>query len=74
MLVKISELKRTIKAKGKVVSVDDAGIQIMDSKTEEISILTYDVFKMFMGKEISFSVADSEKDEEAIEEIGSDEE
>lgn len=66
MLVKINELKRTIKAKGKVVNVDEKGVYILDKKTEEIALLSLDLFKLFIGSEITFSIADSEKNEEEI--------
>lgn len=65
-LLKITELKRTIKAKGTVDNVDDGGIVIIDPKTEEKSVLTYDAFKDFVGKEINLSVSESTKQEEEI--------
>lgn len=66
MLVKIQELKNTIKAKGKVLGVDDAGVHIADPKTEEVAVLNLDLFKDFIGKDISLSVTESAKSEEEI--------
>ena len=66
MLLKITEVKNTIKAKGTVVAVDDSGIHICDPKTEEVAILTLDAFKIFLNKEINFSVSENAKSEEEI--------
>lgn len=63
-ILKIQELKTTIKAKGKVTAIDDAGVHIVDPKTEEEATLTLDVFKCFIGKEMNFSVSESAKSEE----------
>jgi len=63
-ILKIQELKTTIRAKGEVVGIDDAGVHIVDPKTEEEATLTLDVFKCFIGKEINFSVTESAKSEE----------
>lgn len=63
-ILKIQELKTTIKAKGKVIGIDDAGVHIVDPKTEEEATLTLDVFKCFVGKEMNFSVSESAKSEE----------
>lgn len=65
-LLKIQELKRTVKAKGKVTAVDEKGVYILDPKTEEVALLSLDVFRLFIGSEITFSVSDSAKDEEEI--------
>lgn len=63
-ILKIQELKTTIKAKGIVTAIDDAGVHIIDSKTEQEATLTLDVFKGFIGKEMNFSVSESAKTEE----------
>ena len=63
-ILKIQELKTTIKAKGTVTAIDDAGVHIVDPKTEEEATLTLDVFKGFVGKEMSFSISESAKTEE----------
>lgn len=63
-ILKIQELKTTIKAKGLVTAIDDAGVHIIDPKTEEEATLTLDVFKCFVGKEMNFSVSESAKTEE----------
>ena len=63
-ILKIQELKTTIKAKGRVTAIDDAGVHIVDPKTEEEATLTLDVFKGFIGKEMNFSVSESAKTEE----------
>jgi len=66
MIKKEMEIKNKITAKGTLVGVDDAGLHIEDPKSGETEVLELDAFKMFIGKEISFSVADSTKTEEAI--------
>jgi len=66
MITKIQEVKTTIKAKGIVKCVDDFGIHIEDFKTGEISVLSLDEFKIFLDKEINFSVTESKKDEEEV--------
>ena len=63
-ILKIQELKTTIKAKGMVTAIDDVGVHIINPKTEEEATLTLDVFKCFIGKEINFSVSESAKSEE----------
>lgn len=62
-ITKIQELKTTIKAKGQVVSIDDAGVHIFDEKTGDAT-LTLDVFNDFVGKTINFSITESAKTEE----------
>lgn len=66
MITKIQEVKTTIKAKGFVKAVDDSGIHIEDSKTGEVSVLSLDEFKIFVDKEINFSITESKKDEEEV--------
>jgi hypothetical protein len=62
-IVKEQEIKNKVTAKGILVCVDDEGLHIKDSKSEEIDVLSFDDFKMFLNKTISFSVADSTKKE-----------
>ena len=66
MIKKEMEIKNKITAKGTLVGVDDEGLHIQDPKTEETEVLELDAFKMFVGKEISFSVTDSTKTESDI--------
>ena len=62
-IVKVSEVKNTIKVKGKLTSIDDVGLNIVDMKTEEKETLTFEDLKLFLGKTITLSVGDSTKDE-----------
>jgi hypothetical protein len=73
-LLRIQELKNTIKAKGLVKGIDDAGVHIEDPKTKEIAVLNLDVFQAFVGKDINLSVIESAKSEEEITDEDEDEE
>lgn len=63
MIIKTQEVKNIIKAKGKLVSIDDIGLNLIDPKTDEKETLTFDELKLFIGRQISLSVGDSTKDE-----------
>ncbi|MFA5558674.1 MAG: hypothetical protein WDA59_04335 [Methanofastidiosum sp.] len=63
MILREKEVKNKLKAKGVLVEVNDQGLVIEDEKNETKDLLRYEEFKMFIGKEISFSMADSFKEE-----------
>ncbi len=63
MILREKEVKNKLKAKGVLVEVNDQGLFIEDEKNETKDLLRYEEFKMFIGKEISFSMADSFKEE-----------
>ena len=60
-ITKEQEIKNTLKAKGRLVSIDDDGLHIEDEKTGEVDTLSLDQFKIFKGRTIAFSVAESTK-------------
>jgi hypothetical protein len=63
LILREKEVKNKLKAKGVLVEVNDQGLVIEDEKNETKDLLRYEEFKMFIGKEISFSMADSFKEE-----------
>lgn len=63
MIVKTQEVKNTIKAKGRLEAIDDMGLVIVDPKTDEKEMLTYDELRVFIGKTVTLSVGESKKDE-----------
>ncbi len=66
MIKKEIAITNKVTAKGVLKGVDDAGLRIEDPKSKEVETLSLDSLKMFIGKEISLSVADSTKTEEEI--------
>ncbi|HHX71217.1 MAG TPA: hypothetical protein GX708_24625 [Gallicola sp.] len=68
MIKKETEIKNKISAKGILKAIDDAGLHIEDGKTGEVDTLNLDAFKPFLDKEISFSIAESSKVEQDIDE------
>lgn len=60
-IVKEQETKNKIKAKGILTEITDEGFVIFDEKTEEVGMLRFSDFEMFVDKAINFSVADVEK-------------
>lgn len=68
MVKKEMEVKTKITAKGILQGIDDEGLHIEDTKSGETDTLSLDALKMFIGKEISFSVGDSQKVEKDIDE------
>lgn len=68
MIKKETEIKNRILAKGILKAIDDVGLHIEDIKTGIVDVLDLDVLEMFLGKEISFSIADSDKIEKDINE------
>lgn len=68
MIKKETEIKNRISAKGILKAVDDAGLHIEDIKTGIVDVLDLDAFGMFLDKEVSFSITDSNKIEKDIDE------
>jgi hypothetical protein len=66
MIKREMEIKNKVTAKGILKCVDDAGLHIEDTKSGEVETLSMDALKMFIDKEIAFSVADSTKMEKEI--------
>jgi len=60
-IVKEQETKNKIKAKGILTEVTTEGFLIEDEKEGNVDLLKFSDFEMFVGKAISFSVADVEK-------------
>lgn len=67
MIIKEKEVKNRLKAKGVLVGIDSDGIHIDDEKTGDVDNLSLDDFKIFEGKFINITIADSTKTD--IEEI-----
>lgn len=63
MIIRERETRNKIKAKGVLVDVDDVGLHIEDEKTEAVEVLSFDEMKMFVGKNISFGMADVVKED-----------
>ncbi len=63
MIVKEKETKSKIKAKGILRKIDKDGLHIEDEKSEDIDILKFSDFEIFLDKGINFSVADSVKED-----------
>ncbi len=63
MIVKEKEIKNKLKAKGVLVNIDKNGFRIKDEKTEIVELLSFDDLKIFINKSISFSMADSIKED-----------
>jgi len=61
MIKKTQEIKNTLNAKGQLVKIDEEGLHIYDKKTEEVEVLSFDDFNIFVGSEISITVAESTK-------------
>ena len=68
MIIKEQEIKNKLKAKGKLVGIDDDGLHIEDDKSGETDILSLDELKIFKGRTITISVADSKKTDIEVEE------
>jgi len=60
-VIKEQETKNKIRAKGILTEVTAEGFLIKDEKEEVVDLLEFNDFKMFIGKAISFNVADVEK-------------
>ncbi|MGI6168438.1 MAG: hypothetical protein ACOYI4_01815 [Christensenellales bacterium] len=74
MIIKEQEIKNTLKAKGKLVGIDDDGLHIEDPKSHEVEVLSLDELKIFRGRTITISVADSKKTDIEVEEDEEDQE
>ena len=61
MIIKEQEIKNKLKAKGKLVAIDDDGLHIEDEKSGDVETLSLDELKIFKGRMITISVADSTK-------------
>lgn len=59
-IVKEQEVKKTLKAKGILLAIDDDGLRIKD-KEGDVETLSYEDFRMFQGGEINLSVSESSK-------------
>ena len=65
MIKKTQEIKNTLNAKGQLVKIEE-GLHIYDKKTEEVEVLSFDDFNIFVGSEISITVAESTKQDITI--------
>lgn len=74
MIVKEQEIKNKLKAKGKLVAIDDDGLHIEDEKSGEVETLSLDELKIFKGRIINISVADTTKLDIKPDKIDEDEE
>ena len=63
VITKEQEIKNTLKAKGKLIKIDEEGLHIFgkNKKEEVIEVLSLDDFNIFIGSEISITVAESTK-------------
>ena len=63
VITKEQEIKNTLKAKGKLIKIDKEGLHIFgkNKKQEVIEVLSLDDFNIFIGSEISITVAESTK-------------
>ena len=63
VITKEQEIKNTLKAKGKLIKIDEEGLRIFgkNKKEEVIEVLSLDDFNIFIGSEISITVAESTK-------------
>ena len=68
MIKKTQEIKNTLNAKGQLVKIDEEGLHIYDKKTEEVEVLSFEDFNIFVGSEISITVAESTKQDITVEE------
>ena len=66
MIKKTQEIKNTLNAKGQLVKIDEEGLHIYDKKTGEVEVLSFDDFNIFVGSEISITVAESTKQDITI--------
>jgi hypothetical protein len=74
LIVKEQEIKNKLKAKGKLVAIDDDGLHIEDEKSGEVETLSLDELKIFKGRIINISVADTTKLDIKPDKIDEDEE
>ena len=65
MIKKTQEIKNTLNAKGQLVKIEE-GLHIYDKKTEEVEVLSFDDFNIFVGSEINITVAESTKQDITI--------
>jgi len=72
MIKKTQEIKNTLNAKGQLVKIEE-GLHIYDKKTEEVEVLSFDDFNIFVGSEISITVAESTKQDITIDTENDDE-
>lgn len=72
MIIKEQEIKNKLKAKGKLVAIDDDGLHIEDEKSGDVETLSLDELKIFKGRMITISVADSTKRDIEDEDEGED--
>ena len=68
MIKKVQEIKHTLNAKGQLVKIDEEGLHIYDKKTEEVEVLSFEDFNIFVGSEINITVAESTKQDIKVEE------
>jgi hypothetical protein len=60
-IIKEQEVKNKLKAKGRLVAIDDDGLHIEDDKSGAVEVLSLDDLKIFKDRIITISVADSAK-------------
>jgi len=75
VITKEQEIKNTLKAKGKLIKIDKEGLHIFgkNKKQEVIEVLSLDDFNIFIGSEISITVAESTKQDITIDTENDDE-
>lgn len=61
MIIKEQEIKNKLKAKGKLVEINEEGLHIEDVKSGEIEALSLDDFKIFEGEIVTINITDSIK-------------
>lgn len=68
MVKKEMSVTTKISAKGILQCIDDEGLHIEDCKSGTVDVLSIDALKLFVGKEINFSIGETAKAEKDIEE------
>jgi len=62
-IIKEQKIENKIKAKGILKDIDNDGLHIEDEKSGDVETLSLDDLKIFKGKSITISIADTTKTE-----------